>query len=421
MPGIGLKIDPVGEDAANVVLDLNDGIKFRAMKAQYPTPPRKVNWAGSADTEGALVANLGYENRQITIECRVYGSSASDLQAQLGYLEQKVGKINDEQGTHEYVSPSGVVCVFDLLEAAADYELDNAALANKRAVVTITFTAKPFWRSGLANETAGVDHAETTLPCVIGVDTAIGGDVPALGRLVIDNDQEADQLTILWGLQSRFYSNAATAELFYQAESRTPLNGAATSSGAAGASGSGNNSVLFSSLIPVYQAILSTQASGGGAHLSHIGSYRVFARVFRPESNTGEVSVCLEWSQGDFLRQTRNDPVTYWAGEREGNWTLADLGLVHLDKVISGTQRWEGRIIGMSTVSGDKIYVDCLMLFPVDEGYGELKVTPLNAPPTTISASDSFNQAAGALAGKTADLGGTWSGAGDAGDFSVVE
>jgi hypothetical protein len=422
MPAIGLKIDPVGEDAANVVLDINDGAKFRAMKASYPTPGRKVNWASSADTEGALPANLQYDNRQITIECRVVGSSASDLQTQLGYLEQKVGKINEEEGvggTHEYVSPSGATCIFDLLEASADYELDNTALANRYTTVTITFTAKPFWRSGLANEVAGVDHVETTLPCVIGVDTAIGGDVPALGRLVIDNDQEADQLAVLWGVQSRYYSNAATAELFYQAETRTPLSGSATAI-LTGASGSGSNTVLNNALVPSWQAVLSTQASGGGAHLSHIGSYRVFARIQRPAANTGEVSVCLEWGQGDYLQQTQNDPVTYAPNELEGEWMLVDLGLVHLDKVTAGTQRWEGRILAKSTVNGDDIYVDCLMFFPVEEGYGELKVTPALVTPTSMSAHDEFDQAGGGtLAAKVAPVGGTWSEAGHAGTFNL--
>lgn len=410
MAGIGLKIDPVGEDAANVVLDLSDGTKFRAIKALYPTPDRDVNWASSADTEGALPANLRYQNRTITIECRVYGTSSSDLQTQLGNLEQKVGKINEEGGTHEYVAPSGVVCVFDLLEASADYELDNAALANKRAVVMITFTAKPFWRSGLANETAGIDHAETTLPCVIGVDTAVGGDVPALGRLVIDDDQGVDQWTLLWGTQSRFYDSSADAALFYQAESRTPQSGAATSAATSGASGAGSNTVLLSTLIPNYQSVLSTQASGGGNHLKHVGNYRIVARIYRPVTNTGKVSLCLEWAQGDFLNPTRNAPVSYLADELEGQWTLADLGQISLSKTAVGAQQWEGRVLAASTVNGDGIHVDCLMLFPVDEGYGELKVVPSLESPTLLLGHDEFDQSAGNLdAPKTAPLGGNWS------------
>ena len=37
----------------------------------------------------------------------------------------------------------------------------------------------------------------------------------------------------------------------------------------------------------------------------------------------------------------------------------------------------------------------------------------------TYIARDGFNQTAGALTGKTADVGGTWTGAGDTDDFNV--
>lgn len=409
---IGLKIDPTGEAASNVVLDLNDGTKFRALKASYPTPPRNVNWSSNADTEGALPASLQYQNRTITIECRVYGSSASDLQTQLGFLEQKVGKINDEPGvggTHEYISPSGVVCIFDLLEASADYDLDNGALANHFTTVTITFTALPFWRSGLASETTGTNHKEATLPCVIGTDTAVGGDVPALGRLVVTEEQAADQDTLLWGLQCRNYSSSVDAELFYEAETRTLLGGSELKE-LAGASGTTTNTAFNGLLFPTFQPILSTQKTGAGNHLAHVGTYRVFARLNRPESNTGKVSVALQWVQGDFELATTNPEKTWAANELEGAFTMTDLGLVHIAKAPTGTQRWEGRVLAKSTNPGDDIYVDCLYLFPVDEGYGALKTQPSVASLTTVSAHDEFNQTAGALdTPKAMPVGGNWS------------
>jgi hypothetical protein len=407
---------------ATAELDLNDGTKFRAMEAKYPTPQRVVNWAESTDTEGALPASLRYQNRQISVICRVYGSSASDLQTQLGYLEQKIGKINEEEGvggTHEYVSPSGTACIFDLLEGSADYDLDNTALASRRVVVTITFTALPFWRAGKANEIAGPDHVETTLPCAVGLDTAIGGDVPALGRLVIDEDQGQDQWTLIWGAQSRWYDASVDAALFYQAETREPLGGAATAA-ATGASGSGNNSVAQTSLLTSYQAMLSTQATGGGNHMRQIGVYRVFGRFLRPSANTGAVGVCLEWGEGDFRRRTRNDAVEWAANETEEVWRIADLGLVRLSKAAAGAQRWEGRILAKSSVAGDDLYCDWLMLVPVSEGYGTSKNVLQVEPDGPFLGQDDFDQSAGALAGKVAGSGGTWAGAGDADDFSIV-
>ena len=420
MPGIGLKIDPVGEDAGNVSMDLNDGSKFRAMEFNAPSPDRDVNWASSADTEGALPANLRYQNRQLTITCRVVGSSASDLQTQLGFLEQKIGRVNDEGATLEYVSPSGAVCVFDLLEGAADYAIDNTALANRYTTVTITFTAKPFWRGGLAREIAGEDHKETAKPCVIGVDLAPAGDVPALGRLVVDDDQGQDQWTLLWGVQSRYLDTTSEGALFYEAESRTPQGGAflTPTAGASGPLGE-NNSVQQPILTPNYQSMLSTQAAGGGKHLSHIGSFRIFARLLRPITNTGQVSVCLEWGEGDFRRRTRNEEKTWAADELEGEWTIVDLGLVHLSKVVAGAQRWEGRLLAKSTVAGDDLVCDALFLFPVDEGYGVLKIEPQAETPTVFSIRDEFDQSSGVATGKTPPVGGAYIGALDADDFAI--
>jgi hypothetical protein len=408
MAGIGLEFDPVSEDSANVPLVANDGTKFRAMKFEAPMPERSVNWSSSADTEGELPANLRYQNRKITAEWRIYGSSAANLMEELGKLEQKVGRVNtpSEQATLKWTGASGTSCIFDLLEAEVNTVIDNPALATNRAVVTASFTAKPFWRSG--TEVEGSLHEETTLPFVIGVDTSIGGDVPPLGRLVITEKQAVDQWTLIWGTQSRYYDSSANAELFYQAESRTPTSGSEKKAGPSGASGAGENTIFNGSLISTYQSVMSTQAAGGGAHLSNIGVFRVFARIQRPTTNTGKVSIALSYAQGDFQRYTTNTAKTYAADELEGVWTLVDLGLVRITKVTAGTQRWEGRLLAKSTVAGDDIYVDCFGLFPVDEGYGSLKIEPTTALPTTIAAHDEFEQGAGNLEGKTLPSGQTW-------------
>jgi hypothetical protein len=52
-------------------------------------------------------------------------------------------------------------------------------------------------------------------------------------------------------------------------------------------------------------------------------------------------------------------------------------------------------------------------------GYIELATRGLSYTPSLFLARDEFDQTAGALAGKVAPIGGTWSGAGDADDFAV--
>src|SRR4051794_19717265 len=114
------------------------------------------------------------------------------------------------------------------------------------------------------------DHVETTLPVAIGTDTITGGQVPSLGRLLIDEDQGQDQWWGVWGVRSKNYSSAASAALFWQAESLTALSDTAAAVGASGASGAGSNVMRQTNLAPTYVAMLSTQATGGGAHMSHV-------------------------------------------------------------------------------------------------------------------------------------------------------
>jgi hypothetical protein len=247
--------------------------------------------------------------------------------------------------------------------------------------------------------------------------------VDGRGRLVIDEDQAVDQNWVVWGIETnRYYTftdSTGSGGLFYQAESRTALGGSAIAVGPAGASGAGSNVMRNTSLPTSNIAILSTQATAGGAHLSHVGTFRVYARVQAPATNAGTVSIALQWGDGDFRRFTTNagtslDPS--W----EASWRLVDLGLVDPSKVTSGTQQWEGRILARSTEAGDDIDIDWLMLVPADWGSGVISKAAQTPAPTGYSARDDFDQTAGALTAKTLPIGGTWAGAGDADDFNVT-
>jgi hypothetical protein len=262
------------------------------------------------------------------------------------------------------------------------------------------------------------DHIETTLPCLT-FTASIPGDMSALGILTVDNDAGAgaDWWGVTWGVQSRNYNSSANAALFYEAEGRTAMGGSATNAGPAGASGSSvmRNTALATSS----QAILSTQATGGGPHLSHIGSFQVWARVQVPTSNLGAVSIAWEWGDRDFRRSSRNAERTLSA-EMEGSWRRVDLGLVTLTKAVAGVQRWEGRLLARSTRGGDDIDVDWIMLVPADEGSGTAVALLRASTPTVFAARDEFDQSAGALTGKTPPVStGNWAGAGDTDDFTI--
>lgn len=410
MAELALTIDPSG--AALVLTNRTAGWRLTGFDA--PTPSLDSQWASSADTEGALLANSHPTNRIITVTLVIERSTDALLQDQENLLSVKIGKLEREGGELQMTVPSGDVITFTVLQATLNRGWDREYVHAHLAAYEIVFTCLPY---GLGTEVElGTDTVETTLPYLVKTVTGPAGDVPALGRLLIDNDQAVDQWWLTWGLQSRYYSSSANALLFYEAEGRTALSGAATAVGPSGASGGGSNVVQHTSLQTVPQAILSTQATGGGAHLSHIGTFRVYARVQVPTANAGNVSVWLEWAQGDFVRVATN-PATTIPEVHEGRWRYVDLGLVTLGQVVSGTQRWEGRVVAKSTVADDDINIDYLILIPATEGSGVASGVFQLPSASPFVARDVFAGAA-ALNGLTATTGGTWATSGDADDLT---
>jgi hypothetical protein len=384
-----------------------------------PVPETDSQWAFSADTEGERRANLRYRNRTITAQVLLDKSTSVLLEALENTLGQKVGKLAREGGELRFTYPTGTTITFNVLEASMQRVFDIADMAKFRARYELSFICEPF---GLGTEVDMGDNTETTLPVLIFTETGILGDVPALGRLIVDEDDADDQWWLTWGIQSRYYSSSANAALFYEAEGRTALSGSATAVGPTGASGGGSNVMRNTGLISSYQAVLSTQATGGGAHLSHIGTFRVYARIQTPTSNTGSVVVAMEWGEGDFSAFTRNSETTI-PSEHEGKWRLVDLGLITLRTVTAGTQRWEGRIIVKSTVDGDDIDVDYLMLIPIDEGSGIVSGVARDITPTTFSARDDFTSttSGNALNTRTPVTGAAWVTSGGATDFAFID
>lgn len=404
-----LTLDPVSEDAANTPLELNDyDGAITVIEHAYPAPAQTVVWSQSIDTEGAKVAAQKPENRSVALRLEIHGPN---LDSALAALDQKVAKLRREGGTLKRVTPSGVTMIFDVL-AAEEHDIEFALpyYVGQQTFATLNLTCAPFWRGDPEQLTL---HSETSLPVLVFTENEIGGSVEATGYLDVIEAGGTDQSWFVWGVQSRHYDTAETAELFYEAEHLTPLGTAAV---AANVSASGGDAVSEDhSLSTSYAAMLSTELAGIG-HLTHVGRYRVFARLFAASDNEGSVSVLLEWAVGDYSNPSRNEASTPLPG---GQWTVIDLGVVSLAEAAVGTHQWEGRLLANSTVTGDGVAVDCLWLVPVDEASGEASSVDRSDTPSTWLARDPFDQTAGALNGKTASVGGAWATAGETTDFTV--
>jgi hypothetical protein len=264
---------------------------------------------------------------------------------------------------------------------------------------------------------------QTTLPAVIGTAYGVQGDAPALGKLILTNVDAAaiDQWWAIFGIQSRYTDQSASAALFWEAENLTAQGGSAvaTRAGASPAGSASNNVMRNAALTTSYQSVLSTQATGGGAQMSHVGDYQVIARVYDPSATQGNIKLRLDWSVGDFRAHTLNAEVS---APVIGGFAVLDLGQVHIPKAVAGAQQWQGRVLAKTldtTLTDAAIEIDCVALIPITEGSGRASAIQQFESPTSFSARDEFNQTAGALTGKAAAVGGVWAGAGSATDFSV--
>jgi hypothetical protein len=243
----------------------------------------------------------------------------------------------------------------------------------------MSFAAKPYGRGASTSATLTGGTATSKLP-IVATATGIKGDVPALGTLTVANATNA-KTAALWGIQSRYYSAATSAALVLEAEDGV-ASGAALNAGSAGASGGGANKVMRHLDVGTSGGSTSYLLgySSGTQTLSHVGSFRVLARVQALSTNTGIVSIRLGWYPRWYATQVINDwvPIVSAAGAAvSGSWVLVDLGMITIPKARSGLQQWRGEIDVKSTVATDDIDYDWIALLPCDEGAGRLEAATI--------------------------------------------
>lgn len=336
---------------------------------EYPTPAVDPVWAGSVDTEGDRRVSQRFRNREIKMTWEVFGTTAANTRTALSALQSKIAKLQREGGTFRRMFETGETITFDVL-TVSNYDAthtDHEYYLGNVVTVSFTLVCEPFGRG--AEETLA-DHSETTLGYLKFVETLVKGDVPAQAQVIVDNDEAVDDAyMMLWGERSRRYDSASSAALAFEAESCTDLGGGSTSV-VADATASSGNVLRHSSLLVTYTDIL---AVDNGTSATHVGTYRVFARVKCPFSNTGDVNVRLSWWAN--YGSVNRPPVinAACAVPDTASWFLADLGIITIPVAEHGTQRWYGTLSAKATTGSDDIDVDYILLIPADEGSGEAR------------------------------------------------
>lgn len=395
-------------------LDLHDDVSYVIEALDLGNPTKRLEWATGADADGALlVRDPLVENRIITARIRVVPQSTmtaaldkvAAVSKKLEEAEQQTDGLdlvwtpaNTTTKALTFYVLSGQIDGLPIDPAGAD-----AGYFVRAPVFTVRMTCRPFGYEpevlyGTSTTSSGI------LPTL--VVSGVPGDVPAEARLVVTDLATQDRHHLEWGLEWRSYNAATSLEIDSDNMVTTGLNGTQSTRTGAYDPGAVGNNVIRGFLVSTPSAICGT------GHLGHVGTYRVKLRCW-PTSTS--VQVRLAWRDGDgtYIRNM------YQRASVPGAWNDLDLGLVSISVAQSGTQTWQAAIEAFSPIGGDSLDVDVLMMIPAAEGYGKARATYDNTVPTAYSATDAFDQAAGALTAQALPLGGTWAGAGNANDFSV--
>lgn len=347
-----LYFDPTDE-GTGTQLDVMAGVyEVDADSFSAPAPAPEFATAGSMDTEGEDIAGRKHQNRRVALTTRVVETTVAARDAAVDVLAEKASKIFRDGGTLRYVKADGSYRTLDLL-AADSYEpaFDVTYSLGQAATLSMSFVAKPYARG--PEQSLGT-FSETTLPALTLTVNNVPGDVPGLGRLVVTDDSGNAQRLLIWGIQSRYYAAAASAGLFFQAESLTMDAGVVTADGTA----SGGSMVRFTGT-----GTTTWDVSFAAVNKTHIGAFRV---IVRAKASVANGSVRAYWSsQGPDVYTTNAA-----APLLNNAWHILDLGVVTPGSAIPAGQPWTLNIEA-AEMTGETLDIDWVMLVPVTEGSGQ--------------------------------------------------
>lgn len=393
-------------------LALNDVTNYRLQSFDAPPPTKRYEWAQGGDADGAaLVRDPLFENREIQARIRITQRSTMDLAlAAVGAIVDKLEEAEQQPVGLDLVwapadgtkSVTFKVLSGEVTGLPVTMDGDDAGWFKRSPVVTLTLTCKPF---GYGTEVVGSSTSSAT-PFVTVTVASVTGDVPAEGRLIVTDAATQSRRYLEWGLEQRYYDPATSLLIDSDNMVVTGFAGAQTTrSGAYDPNAAGNN-VIRASVFDVPTGVCGT------GNQSHIGTFRVKARVFMGQPTT---MFRFAWKDGESPYSTNRWVTPPMASA----FAEIDLGLISIPVKAAGTQRWTGRVEAMTQIGvTDTVDVDYLVLVPAGEGYGRSS-TPVNtAIAGTLRGQDSFTSAAGALNARVAPAGGTWATSGAATDFA---
>jgi len=375
---------------------------------------REAEW-GDAEHElfmvrqklGEIPADRHPPNRTVTLKLKAEEDGAQSLAETLQNLQMKVGKLQERGGWvrrdpdsgGNFQTPVAAIVHTAVLGGVHGWLMAHNQIAPE---ITLVLTIGPYFYGVEEIETASFEET-TDRELIYKVDD-YKGTAPGLKRVIVTNENASDDWRgFIAGWESRDYAEAATAALAYEAEDLTPLSGEIKER-----SGASGGKVVRGTLLSIWQAILGSEIDGVG-HMTHIGTRRMFARVYDPaeELKAREKELRIEWRSLGSTRWTINraQVVAFSQG-----YSIIDLGICRPEKGVIGNQRWEWRIAGRTSgATGTTIDIDKIWPVPAEQML-IAKDRPRIITPTSFINWDEFEQSEGNLNGKALpDGSGNWS------------
>lgn len=394
-------------------LDLNDLTNYRLERFETPIPKKKPQWVSGADSDGAeLAEEAHYELRTFSGRVRVAPQASMDLAlAKLGALTDKlqeasrgdVALVWTPANSTKSVTANVLMGEVDALPITPDGADAGWLTTQPSPPVDFTLTCRPFLRGALVSSAATVT---SSLPLITVEVVSVLGDVETEATLTVTDAASQSRRYVIWGRESRYY-NAATSLLIDSTSLVTSGFAGATGTRSGAYSGAANN-VIASTLRTQAQAVCGTGT------LAHVGTFRVFARVYC-SATTEAVRLTWQAGEGPWRSNSYTQPVV-------AGWNHIDLGLVTVTPAEAGTQKWSGRIDAYSTgTGGEALDVDYLAMVPVEVA-GVASAPAIYAPGVLTGFDDFTGTTAGAaLNARTAPVGGSWATSGSTTDFVFAD
>lgn len=396
---------------------LYGGAPFNLEVLDFTPAAKRPEFADNAGADGELlVREAHYTNSSFEIQVRV------SPQANMDTALTKLGELRDaiqaceriEGGVPLEWKPAGATTTYTYYAIVGEetglpivVEGDDAGYFLNAPVLRFKLTCRPFGYTVERTVKAATESGAEPLQVVyVG---GIKGDVPAEGRLVLTDKATQDRRYVAIGRD--VVETEAEPDILLTAAELVVTGFSGSSTTRAG----GFPNEFGVGKVKRATAVTEATTMCGTGVISNVGSYRVLARIYT-DSEDARIRLSYRVGDGALLPAA---PPHFLEPPVVSNFAQLDLGEITLEEVTLGTQKSELRIEVKTAGQPAEIDLNYLMLIPTSKGYGVGRGLAASAP-TKLLAYDTFLQAEGALAGKTLPLGGTWAGAGDVDDFTVI-